>query len=593
MTKAIKLNNNGIGYLGEMATLETFNNNFNKATSVYDKAIKQSPEDYISLTGAGLMELKKGNTDTSINYFLKASLLEPKYAQAHIYLAIAYYQQNRTKHALQELKISSELDKNNPLPYFISAQIHNDQYQPAAAISAGREAMLRLPYLKSLNQLANNQKGSANLGNALAGFGMKEWAMSYAQESYYPYWAGSHLFLAESYQGDFKKNSKLFQGFLSDPTVFGASNKNESLVLSPGNYFEATTIAQYQKTTREVDYRSKMLMPRIKMNGYTNDSFPISYFVETDQQFVRSESSDPTSYNDFDNGQYIIALGGKLTEKQNYFLYANHANLKLEIDLPSYATVTENDYGATKITLISEPQLNSKSTKEDSRIDAGYQYKFNPKSQFWIKVGYTDNTKIDKSDNLFNSTSTVSTQISENISNQNITQTNTHSILNANEDTKQQDIQLRQIFTLNNQHEVSLGLDLSNSKVDRLTKNKSIINNTSTFIMTQFGQTSEFPSPTTQTISNFQYTQQQENEYSSIYLEDKYSYNKQFLLHYALHYSKFADSYKYISEFSQDMSNDSFKKLQPRFGLRYKSTNNWIFRGAYQKWIKPSSDYLA
>jgi len=95
--------------------------------------------------------------------------------------------------------------------------------------------MRRLPFLKSLNQLANDQQGSANLGQAFAFMGMEEWARSYAQESYNPFWAGSHLFLADRYDGLFSKNSELFQGLISDPTVFGAGNRFRSLIPGPAD----------------------------------------------------------------------------------------------------------------------------------------------------------------------------------------------------------------------------------------------------------------------------------------------------------------------------------------------------------------------
>ena len=91
-----------------------------------------------------------------------------------------------------------------------------------------RAAVERMPYLKSLNQVANDQKGSANLGASLAFFGMEDWALELAQQSFYPYWGGSHLFMADRYQGEINKNSALFQGFLTDPMAFGASQRMSS-----------------------------------------------------------------------------------------------------------------------------------------------------------------------------------------------------------------------------------------------------------------------------------------------------------------------------------------------------------------------------
>jgi len=122
-----------------------------------------------------------------------------------------------------------------------------------------------MPYLKSLNQLANDQKGAANLGNSLAQFGLEDWAMNYAQESYNPFWAGSHLFLADRYTGTFNKQSELMQGYLTDPTAFGLEPLPDA-VAKPGNYLSAGAIGTWSD-----DLNSST--PRIIANGYANRAF--------------------------------------------------------------------------------------------------------------------------------------------------------------------------------------------------------------------------------------------------------------------------------------------------------------------------------
>ena len=94
---------------------------------------------------------------------------------------------------------------------------------------------MRLPYLKSLNPLASDSQGSANLGKALGDFGMEHWARAYANASYYPLWAGSHFFMADRYESDFSRRSELFQGYLTDPTVFGANTKRAIVSLAEGH----------------------------------------------------------------------------------------------------------------------------------------------------------------------------------------------------------------------------------------------------------------------------------------------------------------------------------------------------------------------
>jgi tetratricopeptide (TPR) repeat protein len=181
--------------------------------------------------------------------------MEPRYARAHVYTAVAYYQQGDTPQALGELQRAQELDDKDPLPYFLRAMIDTDRLRPADAIDSARAALRRMPYLKSLNQLANDQQGSANLGQAFAFMGMEDWAASYAQESYSPYWAGSHLFLADRYAGLFTKNAELFQGLLADPTVFGAGNRFKQLVAAPASH-AARRCATHNPTTSRAGARN-------------------------------------------------------------------------------------------------------------------------------------------------------------------------------------------------------------------------------------------------------------------------------------------------------------------------------------------------
>ena len=78
-----------------------------------------------------------------------------------------------------------------------------------------------------LSATPQDDKGAmlVNLGASLAFFGMEDWALELAQQSFSPYWGASHLFLADRYPGEFNKNSELFQGFLTDPMAFGASQR--------------------------------------------------------------------------------------------------------------------------------------------------------------------------------------------------------------------------------------------------------------------------------------------------------------------------------------------------------------------------------
>ena len=286
---------------GELGTLEAFADRYGEAQAAFDSALKLRADDYIALTGRGVMKLKQGEPEAALEDFLKAGLVEPRYGRARLYTGIAYYQLGRFTAALEEFERAAELDPRDPLPHLFAGLAHTDHFEPAKAVASARAALERLPYLKSLNQVANNQKGVANVGNALAFWGLKEWAASYAQNGEYPFWGGSHLFLSDQYEGRYAKNSELFQGFLADPTVFGASPRYQTLIHRPGHYQALTFTAARDRQVKE-------FVPRVTLNGYVNSITPLAYFAEADRQSADTRSGQAFDYSSR-VGSLTAALG--------------------------------------------------------------------------------------------------------------------------------------------------------------------------------------------------------------------------------------------------------------------------------------------
>lgn len=412
LNRAISLDPQGIGFRGELGTLEAFADNLTAARAAFVQAIEERADDYVALTGLALVELKSGNTDHAVTRLLAATLIEPRYARAQTYLAVAYYQQGRTRDALFALARARELDAKDPLPDLFESVIRNDLLQPGDALATARRALALLPYLKSLNQIANDQKGGANLGSALAAFGLEDWARNYAQDSYYPFWAGSHLFLADRYSGDFNKKSELFQGFLADPTVFGASNRFSTLIPRPGTYWNVG--ARYN-TSR--DYR--LTEPTVTANGFANSVVPFAYFAEA----IRTDTRPDRVAFDAGANTYTLAFGARPTYELGLFAYANSFDADIALS-PASA-------------------IQQRVTGRNERLDFGAHYRFGPQSQAWLKIGAGNESST------VNQVTTLAT---------NLGLATTASDFQTK--PAQRDIQFRHTFAANPQHELSWGAEL-------------------------------------------------------------------------------------------------------------------------------------
>ncbi len=530
LNRAISLDPQGTGFKGELGTLEVFADNLAAARAAFTQAIEERADDYVALTGLGFVELKSGNTSEAITRLLAATLIEPRYARAQTYLAVAYYQQGRARDALFALARARELDPKDPLPDLFESVIRNDQLQPGDALVTARRALNLLPYLKSLNQIANDQKGGANLGSALAAFGLEDWARNYAQDSYYPFWAGSHLFLADRYAGDFNKKSELFQGFLADPTVFGASNRFSTLIQRPGNYWN---IGARYNTSRDFS----LTEPTVTANGYANSIVPFAYFVEA----IRDDTRPDRVAFDAGANTYTLALGVRPTYELGLFAYANafDANIKLN--------------PASTI----EQRVNGR----NQRLDLGAHYRFGPQSQAWLKIG------------TGNESSTVNQ----------ITSVATNSGLATSESNfktapDQRDIQFRHTFAANEQHELSWGAE--HAQLDK----------TNTLTQENFYHIGAGAVPADRL------NQLDKDRSRDIWLSDRFRASERLNLQGDLafhHYTKTRDINIYrdrvppLTQLFPESYDRSF--AAPRLGASYVLGNGATLRGAYQKWLRPTS----
>jgi tetratricopeptide (TPR) repeat protein len=358
LERALALDGSDAEARAELGTLEGFAGDLARGRAELEKALELQPDNYAAWTGLGVLKLKAGDEEGAVEALLRASVIEPRYARAHLYLAAAYYQQGRDRAALFELQRASETDPNDPLPHLLASIIRLDRIEPGDAIAEAQQALARIPFLKSLNQVADNQKGVANVGAPLAFMGLEEWARSAAWDSYLPLWGGSHLFLADRYAGDFDRRSELMQGFIADPLAFGGSNRFQSLIVEPGHYGTASVRYAHSDDVHLTE-------PVVTLNGYGVSPIPTAYFVEGIDTRIEPGGSAISA-----TGRTLtVAAGAKPLYDVGTFIYANRLSFDADLGQPGVTGDFQHIDGAV------------------SRVDAGARYAPDARSATWVKAG--------------------------------------------------------------------------------------------------------------------------------------------------------------------------------------------------------------
>jgi tetratricopeptide (TPR) repeat protein len=348
--------------IAERATIETLAGQFDAASEYFQQSLAITPDDYLALTGRGILKLKTGDSEEALKDFLRAGVIEPRFARAWLYSAAAFYQLGDIQRAEQALRKASELDPNDPLPYVLGGLIQTDMLSLDNSLEMARSAQERMHYLKSLNQIQNNQKGSANIGSSLAALGMEEWARYYAMTAYSPWWAGSHLFLSDRYAPGFNKNSELFKGFITDSAVFGASQRYSSLLPSPGHHGRLDLFVE------NADWQQNALIGTA--NGFSATPVQTAYFISGDLSSGHSRLDDDSAH-----GKNItIGLGMRPHHAVGIFLFGTDTSIKGRLE---------------NATLPDDPL-----SINETRLDLGLNLKLDSQNQFWMKSGSGQQTAL-------------------------------------------------------------------------------------------------------------------------------------------------------------------------------------------------------
>ena len=351
--------------LGVQATAATEALRLQEALTGFDAALALQGDDFESLAGAGFLALRRGEPAEARQLLLKALVIEPRYARAHIWLGVAEYTLGTQAAALDSLARAQQADPKDPLAWQVASMVHNDAGEPEQAIAAAREALVRLPWLKSLNPLASDSQGSANLGKALGDFGMEHWARAYAEQSYYPLWAGSHFFMANRYESDFSRAAELYQGYLADPLAFGANERQAPILLTQGHEAILAMGAE-----RNPVHSNGIATAQVK--GTSMSGVPMAWLLRGNGISMRPR--DGTGSYWLDSPSFDVAWGARPTDRLGLFFVHNQGR-----DRSGYPGGLDFGNGY---------RLDGVTRQQNSSTDLGGAWRWSPDAQTWAKVNH-------------------------------------------------------------------------------------------------------------------------------------------------------------------------------------------------------------
>ena len=332
-----------------------------QARKDYNKALETDPSNYLALNGEGLVALKEGRTEEAVQYFLKSGLQEPRIAQPHIFLSVAYYQLGDVSRAMDEVNLAASLDPLDPIPHLIAYIIYQDTYRPFDAVREAKKVLELYPNLKNINEIEDTRAALSNVGTALLGLGMAEWAENYAQESYNPYHASSHFQASRQYNNNHTVSvSELVQGLLIDPLANSSATRYQDIIRRPRYNLTLNTTLGEEGGGFSQQYS-------VIFQGYTRKPWEIAYSLA-----LQGYDNDGAVENGFSKG-YNLSYGMGIKPD-----YQNSFNLGL------FASKSRTGLPGTKY----DPDLDDRVEMKNYALDLGYRHRFGPRNDLLARIAY-------------------------------------------------------------------------------------------------------------------------------------------------------------------------------------------------------------
>jgi len=304
--------------------------------------LQSDPNQIDMLVALGIVELKAGKHQEAIDFFVQALAIEPNYAKAYVFMAIAHLHASEVSQAITQLQRAIKLDDQDPLPHIVASQIYSAQLESGKAIYHAKQAIERTTKETTWGQLANDQQGGANVGRRFLEVGLPNHARESAEETKNQTWAGSYLFRAATAPSALERNSQYIRGFTLDSQTFGSRRDSPDVIARPGDYgYRELKIGLGEENS---DIALKLGTNGRKLNGSQEFSYltDIGIFQTQRDAYFASDDTDKSTF-----GLGFFGLGWRDGFDTNRFLTANIVPFETDGSFPIEDTTSRVDFGVS------------------------------------------------------------------------------------------------------------------------------------------------------------------------------------------------------------------------------------------------------
>jgi tetratricopeptide (TPR) repeat protein len=209
----------GYAYLAQIKTRDS--------RAAFEKAIELDQADPLPRLGLGLAMIRDGDVAGGRAEIEIAASLDPNNSLIRSYLAKAYYEEKRDKHASSQFTMAKEFDPNDPTPFFYDAIRKQTLNRPVEALQDMQKAISlndnRTVYRSRMLLDEDLAARSASLGRIYSDLGFQQLALLEGWKSVNtdPANYSAHRFLADSYASlprhEIARVSELLQSQLLQP----------------------------------------------------------------------------------------------------------------------------------------------------------------------------------------------------------------------------------------------------------------------------------------------------------------------------------------------------------------------------------------